>query len=327
MTARLEACGPDEVVESGLALSVVVCAFTARRWEDLCRAAESVLSQNHPVQELVVVIDHADELYVRTTERFASVERVTVCRNNGARGLSGARNTGVGLARGDVIAFLDDDAWADPHWAGNLLRHYQDERVAGVGGHAEPVWPDRRPGWMPPEFDWVVGCSYVGQLKVLGNVRNPIGCNLSIRRSVFAAVGGFSPKIGRIGSVPAGCEETELCIRIGRSGTCSRILLDPDVRVRHRVTGERVTVRYFLRRCHHEGRSKAVVAELTASSDALTVERAYVRDVLPRAILRELSSRSVEGLERTAMISLGLAATAAGYLDGVVRRSRRARTR
>ena len=69
----------------------------------------------------------------------------------------------MGAAHGDVIAFIDDDANAEPGWTRTLMRHYRDRRVACVGGYATPVWPECRPFWMPEEFDWVVGCSYVGQ--------------------------------------------------------------------------------------------------------------------------------------------------------------------
>ena len=94
-------------------LSVVVCAYTTRRWTDICRAAESVLSQQWPVTELILVIDHCDELYDRACDRFGGDERVLIRRNVEAPGLSGARNTGVAAAHGDVIAFLDDDASAE----------------------------------------------------------------------------------------------------------------------------------------------------------------------------------------------------------------------
>ena len=179
---------------------------------------------------------------------------------------------------------------------------------------------------MPEEFDWVVGCSYVGQPTQLARVRNPIGCNMSLRRSVVDVVGGFRSEVGRIGSTPVGGEETELCIRIRANRNSDQILFDPEMRVRHHVSPDRATLRYFMRRCHHEGMSKAIVAELANGSTALSSERAYVRHVLPRAVLREGSSMSSDGLARAAVILLGLAVTTAGYARGrVSRRLRRGR--
>lgn len=305
-------------------LSIVICAYTTQRWWQLCQAVESVLSQDSPIPELILVIDHSDGLYTRACSRFGADERVTVRRNTEAPGLSGARNTGVGAAHGDVIAFLDDDAYAEPGWAQALMHHYKDRRIAGVGGYADPIWSENRPTWMPQEFDWVVGCSYVGQPTRLSAVRNPLGCNMSMRRSVLEKVGGFRSEVGRIGSTPFGCEETELCLRIRANRTCNQILFDPEMRVRHHVSPERATLRYFVRRCHHEGMSKAVVTELADTPDALSSERVYVFRVLPRAVLREALSMSTAGLARAAMMLLGLVVTTAGYVRGKV--GRRLRT-
>jgi len=321
LTERLPAVTATDQAAS---LSVIVCAYTTRRWSDFCRAAESVLSQQWPVSELILVIDHCDELYGLAYDQFRGDGRVTVLRNVEAPGLSGARNTGVATAHGDVIAFLDDDASADPDWARRLIRHYRDPRVAAVGGYAAAVWPGIRPPWMPTEFAWVVGCSYPGQPTRLAQVRNPIGCNMSIRRAVFAIVGGFRSEVGRVGTTPVGGEETELCIRIGSSPAVNQILFDPEMRVQHYISADRGTLQYFVRRCYHEGMSKAVVGELTTTSEALSTERTYVRDVLPRAIAREVASMSADGLARAAVIVLGVAVTTAGYLRAKVgRRIRR----
>ena len=290
------------------------------RWESLCRAVESALSQDGPQSQVILVIDHCDELFERAYCRFCDEDRVTVHQSTEEPGLSGARNTGVKAAHGDVIAFLDDDAIAEPGWALAMMRHYEDRRVACVGGFADPVWAESRPAWMPKEFDWVVGCSYIGQPTQLSPVRNPLGCNMSIRRSVLHDVGGFRSEVGRVGSTPVGGEETEMCIRIRSSQGPNEVLFDPEMRVQHQVSADRATLRYFTRRCHHEGLSKAVVSELAAVPGALDSERTYTLRVLPRAVWREVSSLSGDGLARAAVIVLGLAVTCAGYLRASIGR-------
>lgn len=318
MTSDIE--GAAQRKHPGLTLSVVICAYTTKRWTDLCRSVESVLSQDGPVPELILVIDHSDELYALATERFGSDDRVTVVRNAEKQGLSGARNTGVHAAHGDVVAFLDDDASADPDWATALMRHYEDGSVIGVGGYAEPVWPGARPSWMPKEFDWVVGCSYVGQPTRLSPVRNPLGCNMSLRRAIFEEIGGFRSEVGRVGTTPVGGEETELCIRARAEDASRQILYDPEAVVEHYVSADRTDFRYFVRRCYHEGLSKAIVTELATASTPLSTEGAYVRKTLPKAILREVSSLSVDGMQRAAVIFVGLAVTTAGYVRAKVSR-------
>src|SRR5581483_7826900 len=97
----------------------------------------------------------------------------------------------------DAIAFLDDDAAADPSWLAELLRGYQERDVLGVGGRIDPAWSTKRPRWFPEEFAWVVGCTYRGIPSHPSPVRNLIGANMSLRRSVFDAVGGFRTELGR----------------------------------------------------------------------------------------------------------------------------------
>lgn len=303
-----------------LSLSVVVCAYTLARWDDLRRAVDSVLSERDTVTELVVVIDHNEELFERAADLFGADPRIVLCRNAGQRGLSDARNTGVAASRGEIIAFLDDDAAAQPGWSAALLVHYDDSGVAGVGGYAAPVWPSGRPRWMPAEFDWVVGCSYVGQPQHVTTVRNPLGCNMSLRRSVFADIGGFRSEVGRVGSVPVGGEETELFLRLRAQRPEQRVLLDPSAAVSHHVSADRATPRYFLRRCYHEGLSKAVVTRLAAAPKSLDSEQSYATRVLPRAVVREVASRQPGGRARAAMIVAGLAVTTAGYLRGTLAR-------
>src|SRR5207302_801054 len=141
--------------------TVVICAYTERRWADLVEAVGSVREQTVPAGEIIVVIDCNPELVERAAAEFIGV---VVVENTGKRGLSGARNTAIELAKGDVIAFLDDDAAAEPDWLAQLLAGYRDSRVLAVGGSARPRWPDgTRPALLPGELVWVGGCTYVGQ--------------------------------------------------------------------------------------------------------------------------------------------------------------------
>jgi glycosyltransferase involved in cell wall biosynthesis len=301
---------------TALAVSVVVCAYTEDRWADLRRALGSVAAQVPAPAEIVLVIDHAPTLLARAR---AELDGVRVVDSGGPQGLSGARNAGISAASGDIIAFLDDDAYAESGWLAELAAPYADPAVVGTGGHAEAEWDDARPSWFPPEFDWVVGCSYVGMPRSTAQVRNPLGCNMSFRRALFGEIGGFRADVGRVGQLPVGCEETELCIRAGRARPGSIVVLTPTARVRHRVPVRRGTIRYFLARCYHEGRSKAVVAILADAGAALSSERAYATRTLPRAVvrgLRDTATGDLAGVARSAMVVLGLAATTAGYLLG-----------
>jgi GT2 family glycosyltransferase len=299
-------------------VTVIICAFTLDRWEALRAAVDSVHRQANPLADVVVVIDYNDELLRRAAATF---DGDTVIANVEQQGLSGARNTGVDHASGEIVAFLDDDAAALPGWLERLLAPYGDPSVMGVGGAALPNWQQPPPAWFPPEFYWVVGCSYVGLPTVAAEVRNFIGANMSYRRAAFELVGGFSHGLGRIGSVPLGCEETEFGIRVRRAAPGSRFVYEPDAEVQHVVGASRATWGYFRRRCWAEGLSKAIVAELSGSEAALQSERIYVRRALPLG-LRDSLRAGPAGVTRAAAIIAGLLITAAGYARGRQARAR-----
>ncbi|MFE9654998.1 glycosyltransferase [Micromonospora sp. NPDC006431] len=305
-------------------VTVVVCVYTERRWPQIVRAVHSVLAQDVPAAQVVVVVDHNPALLARV---YATFPELTVVPNAGPRGLSAARNTGVARATGEIVAFLDDDAEAEPDWLARLLPHYRDQQVLAVGGHALPAWEEERPRWLPPEFDWVVGCSFTGQPTEVTPVRNVIGCNMSFRRSVLNRTAGFDPALGRVGRTPVGCEETELCIRIRQLEPDGVVLYEPAARVRHRVTVDRTTWRYFRQRCFSEGRSKAVVARLVGSDAGLATERTYTRRTLPAGVrrgLRQVRAGDRAGLLRSGAIVAGLLVTAAGYVSAQAMRASQA---
>ena len=301
--------------------SVVVCAYTFERLELTSACVRAVLAQ--PEQpEVIVVTDHNDDLGEALRMRFPDV---TVIPNSHRRGLGGARNTGVEAASADLVAFVDDDAEPSTAWLAGLDDGLRDPQVVAAGGDAEPVWEGIRPAWFPDEYLWVVGCSYLGMAKD-GSVRNPLGCNMAFRRHVLVAIGGFDEMLGRIGNVPFGLEETELCVRLTSADPSARIVMVPGASVRHHVPPARQRPAYFLQRCFFEGVGKAQLRHL-ATSAALSSERSYAVRVLPAGVLREIVGsirldRPVARLSRAAAIVGGLGAAATGYAWGRLRSTR-----
>jgi glycosyltransferase involved in cell wall biosynthesis len=300
-------------------ISVVICAYTEDRWDDLVAAIESVRRQTAPAHEIVVVADHNPTLLQRVRTAAGDVIAVP---NEGERGLSGARNSGIAASTGDVVAFMDDDAYADPDWITHLSSAYEDPAVIAAGGTIEAVWLAGRPDWFPPEFDWVVGCTYHGLPSRRAAVRNLIGCNMSFRREVFEAVGGFRSGIGRVGTTPVGGEETELSIRASQARPAGIILHEPLARVFHRVPAARGLWSYFVARCRAEGYSKALIARFVGSPAGLASERRYTLRVLPSAVLQSVGDsfrqRDSAGLRRAAAIVAGLSVTTFGYARAAI---------
>ena len=297
---------------SAPAASVVVCTYTEERWDDLVAAVASVRGQSlrGGDVEVIVVVDHAPALEARVRH---NVSGARVVANPGARGLSAARNAGVAAASGPVVAFLDDDCVAAPGWLERLAGHFAAPDVVAAGGAVVPRWDAGRPAWFPTEFDWVVGCGYRGLPTATAEVRNLIGANMAFRRQVLEAVGGFRDGLGRVGRVPLGCEETELCLRIGAAVPGGRVVYDPGSVVMHRVPAARATPRYFAARCWGEGLSKATVARLAGSRRGLAAERRHVFRTLPAGAVRALVGRAPS---RAVAIAVGLAITTLGYARG-----------
>lgn len=289
-------------------ISVVICAHTEQRWDDLLQAVQSVQDQITPAREIVVVVDHNPALLQRVQEHLTDV---IVVANTQVQGLGGARNSGVATSQGDIVAFLDDDATAVPDWTSQLLAAYKDANVLGVGGAIEPADSRNWPRWFPDEFRWVVGCTYRGMPMEPTAVRNVHGCNMSFRRTTLEAVGGF-----RLGY---GCDETEFCIRLAQHYPQAVVLYKPAARVYHRVPLNRLRWQYFRTRCTFEGGSKAVITHLWGTTSGLESERAYTLRTLPEGVLRGLADvvrrGDTSGAQRAGAIIAGLAFTAGGYLQ------------
>jgi glycosyltransferase involved in cell wall biosynthesis len=294
--------------------SVVICAYTMDRWGDLNAAIDSVRRQTHPVREIIVVVDYNKALFERAR---GEIDGVTVVPNLHPRGLCGGRQTGADLATAPVIVFLDDDAIAAECWLEELLAGYEGDRVLGVAGPVVPLWRGApRPWWFPTEFDWVVGCTYQGmRVQSNGQISRMIGANMSVRADVLHGSGGFPHD--HLGRDSGRADDTEFCIRAARryGGVW---MYRPKASVKHVVTAERATWKYFLRRCRMEGNSKAVLTDLAGARDGLSSERRYVF-TLAHAVLRYICTGKIGW---AAAICVGLATTTITY--GRSRLARRA---
>lgn len=306
------------MTETAHDISLIICTYTEDRWNELLAALESVQQQTLLPREIIIVIDHNPCLLKRIQENLPGVIAV---ENIETRGLSGARNSGIASAKGQIIAFLDDDAVAVPGWLSFLCEGYTDSQVMGTGGAVIPYWVEHKPAWLPEEFYWVVGCTYRGIPQDVATIRNPIGANMSFRREVLDTVGAFRTGVESIGPRHAGgCEETELCIRAQQQWPQGVFLYQPQASVSHHVPGNRASWHYFCWRCYVEGLAKADVARYVGAQDGLASERAHTLRILPQGILRGLSDaifqRDWAGLARAGAIVVGLAVTTAGYLTG-----------
>ncbi|HEY6550514.1 MAG TPA: glycosyltransferase family A protein [Solirubrobacterales bacterium] len=128
---------------------MVVSTYAEKRWEDLVACLRSLEEQTLRPLETIVVVDHNPDLLKRTRNAFPDA---SVLANARSRGLSGARNTGAAAARGEIVAFIDDDARAEQGWLEQLEACFAEPGVVGAGGALIPRWEEMEARWIPHEF-------------------------------------------------------------------------------------------------------------------------------------------------------------------------------
>jgi glucosyl-dolichyl phosphate glucuronosyltransferase len=301
-------------------VSIVVSTYSEDKLDSVLDCVKSLMKQSVLPYEVFLVVDPRPSLAEFFENKLPDDVRVVM---SSGFGLSNARNAGVKVARGDVVAFIDDDAVADGNWLRNLVQSYDDPEVLGVGGYARPVWEGGSPKWFPEELNWIVGCSYKGLPEQRSLIRNPIGCNMSFRRSVFDAVGYFRTDVGRFGKILLAGEEPELSMRISLKFPNSRIIYDPSAVVYHSVPRGRRKLTYFFRRSFYQGISIALfMPRDTTARTSLSTENDYLKYLLEVAVPSKImKAYRLENLSHLMIMALSTLAVFLGFSAGKLRHS------
>lgn len=234
-------------------ISVAVCTHNgAARLAD-CLASLRDQRCDAPFEVLVILNACSDES-ADIAKRFAF--RIV---SESQLGLSHARNRALAEARAPVVAFIDDDAVAEPDWLAALLAVWDAEPDAGcVGGRIHLKWEAPKPDWWTNRLDEVFGYFDYPQSRMqMHHPRYPYGGNISYRRDAALAVGGFNPALGRIGRKLVAGEEGELCYKLERAGR--KIFYDRGPLVHHAARPDRASPLFILRRAIMHGRSQRII--------------------------------------------------------------------
>jgi len=301
-----------------LTVSVVICAYTEDRWPLLLRSVASVQNQGRIPEEIIVCVDHNDSLLERCRQQWALQAEsfpvpMVVLPNKYQGRLGSARNSAAEVASGDIVAFLDDDAWADPDWLDRLLSPYDNESVVAVGGAPLPEFERARPGWFPFEFDWVFGCAYAGLPERQAPVARLIGANMSVRRLALAEIGGFHSD---------NHDDMDMCHRLMYQRPAEEIVYEPMAQVHHFVPAERTTWGYFWRRCFFVNRGKVEAFHRMEGSGNLSADIGFVGQALSHGVskgLRQAFQGDTWGAARAASILAGIVLAATGHVAGTWR--------
>lgn len=264
-------------------ISVVVC--THRQPESLDKTLASLFHQVLPRAHYeVIVVDNRSQDSTPDVVAKYPAARYVLEEN---LGLSFARNAGIQAARAGIVAFIDDDAEADPCWLDSLLRVYdRDPDAWAVGGKVLPIWDAERPAWLTEQYHRSLSLLDWGdETRPLHWPERIIGANCSFRKDVFAQIGLFDTCLGRMGKVMLGNEDTEIQQRIHALGY--RVMYAPEAVVHHHVPAARMTIEYLEKRSAGTLHSEKIL-ELRANQQHEEAE-AYV----------ELLCRTEQVLEAT----------------------------
>ena len=229
-----------------MTLSVIV--VTLNRPQELRRCLQCLCDQVPRPEQVIVVDASEDDLSRVVADDFRTCGVLYLRNENGYGRMTRSRNIGLHRATGEIIAFLDDDAFAHAGWRTNLMATYGDDKTIGaVGGRAL----NNQAG------ESSEGVDEIGKLKSDGTlsgffaadpgrtleVDHVMGCNMSFRREVLAKLGGFREDYPGISGVR---EDSDMCLRVREIGY--RIVFNPRAVVDHlgapQATGQRFDVRY-----------------------------------------------------------------------------------
>ena len=244
-------------------ISVIICTYN--RCESVKDTLESFLKINIPKSfdfEILIIDNNSSDQTRVVTEslmpQFAGKLRYLF---EGHQGKSYALNCGIKEAKGDILAFTDDDVLVDVDYLREIMNVFDEcaDGIGFIGGKISPVWNGEKPEWV---YGSLLGAlamldygdksfvldSSMGLLKIKSNIF--FGANLAVRKEIFVKYGGFN-----INKIVA--EDTEMCLRLYANGIKGRYA--PTVVVRHKVPPARTCPKYFYRWYFQQGQYQEIV--------------------------------------------------------------------
>lgn len=209
----------------------------------------------------VIVVDDGSVSDLRAVVREIESPRVVFrYERQKPAGLNVARNTGASVARGDLLAYLDDDTLVDEGWGAAVLDGFERTGCDGLAGRIELRLEGPEPRWLTPHLR-----SFLTELVLdappgpLPDGRVPFGANCAVTRSALLGVDGFRTGLDREGRSLLSNGDVEFFERVRRGG--GRLVWWPAAGVLHRVPPERLTRPWFRRRVWAQGLGDGLLGE------------------------------------------------------------------
>lgn len=239
-------------------LRITVAVITYNRSKYLRETLAGLVKQDYPPDrwELLVIDNNSKDDTADAVAAFMastpSPRRIVETR----QGLDHGRNRAVAEARGDVIAFLDDDVIVEPDWLSRISEPFasvNSHAIGIVGGEVIPVFPEGLPAWLESAHTRLAFRADTGPLPPS---QAPMGANFAFPKWVFAQFGTFDTTLDRQGTNLFGGGDAEMIRRVRAKGL--EVWFVPGAKVLHQFPASRLTFRYAARHAFDSARSRIV---------------------------------------------------------------------
>ncbi len=230
-------------------VSAVICSYNRARF--IIDAVESLFQQDYEKKDMeVIVVDNNST--DGTLELLAQYQKGHPDYNfrfvtEPQQGVAFSRNRCAREAKGEIVAYLDDDSKAQPGWLQFITEFFDQHPDAySVGGKITPYFLTGIPDWYSKYFFGLVGRFDQGnEIKRLTGQRYPCGANMAFRKIVFDEIGYFNTALGRSGKGLLANEEKDIYMRILAAG--KKVYYLPQVEVLHAVEANKFDKDYVRR--------------------------------------------------------------------------------
>jgi len=244
-------------------LSVIVSTYNREQY--LPSALESLAKQNFNKTEFEIVLvnnkstDSTEIICTQFAEKYPELNFRYFVEHK--QGLSHARNRGIDEAKGEIIVFIDDDAFAFNNYLTEINRFFlENKQIAAGGGRIYPHWERKQPVWMSKYLMPLVSVIDLGdEIQFFKNRSFPIGANMAFRSQVFKKYGNFNVNLGRVGAGMQGGEEKDLFYRLLNAG--EQVAYIPNAKVNHLVPEKRLTFDFIRKQAIEIGKSEKIRAK------------------------------------------------------------------
>ncbi len=237
-----------------MVLSILICTYNRKNFLQLC--LDSIIYQVENIKDKkieIIIIDNnsKDDTKIFIESYESTIPIVYFLEKK--QGLSYARNKGISIAKGEYIAFVDDDATINENWTSSLLKAIEEIKADVFGGPIFPRFEINCPKWIDQNY-------FIRQFKQTNGFLGPLtaregfsGGNMCIHRSIFDKVGRFDVTLGMKGNQLGLGEESEFFYRIYKTQGMGKLYNLQKMSITHFESKSKLTKEYLKNRISLSG--------------------------------------------------------------------------